>query len=406
MKPTTRSIAALVSLPTVLAIALCVCGCAREHAVDPHPCTDSWTFVIFGDTRGDYDRTKTPPYDVSTATGVSLILPQIAAKIASLAPDFVLHVGDQICGDLYNIAVELHHPGVVAIPYDQQFAAFTTAMLPITAANIPLYTVRGNHEVSCMEGLNGPPDPTLAAAYYEALGQYMPHNDPNQMGLTYSFSHKQVTVIAVDQYSTYVPPDPPPVPWYHPENATWGTNFWGPHTIDNAWVSAQLSAATTPFKIVIAHEPIFIASGTPFDPHGEDYPWSAELYFGPPAFGGTESRQQFVDMLGDNGVQLYAAGHVHNMSVGSFTDTAGHTMYQLTAGNGGAFPMNDVPDPPVPEAAMHDVHAELSRPGFTLVTVDPDANTMLMEYYVTDTTGSGWSLEPFTTQMTGSSPSK
>ena len=404
MKPTTRSIVVLGSLLTVLAIVLCVCGCGGGPAVNPNPSAQSWKFVIFGDTRGDYDQAKTPPYDFATATGVSLVLPQIAAKIASMNPEFVLHVGDLICGDLYNVAIEAHAPGVVAIPYDQQFGAFKTAVQPITAANIPLYTVRGNHEVSAMEGLNGNPDPTLAAAYYQAFGQYMPQNNPNQRGLTYSFSHKQVTVVVVDQYSTYVPPTPPPIPWYSPANAIWGTNFWGPHTIDQAWVSAQLRRASTPFKIVMAHEPIFIASGVPFAPNAPDYAWSSELYFGPPAFGGTASRQQFVDMLGDSGVQLYAVGHEHNLSVGSFTDSAGHTMYQLTTGNGGAFPMDNVPDPPTPEAALHDVHAELYRPGFTLVTVDPDANTMLMEYYVTDTNGSGWSQEPFTTQMAGSSP--
>jgi hypothetical protein len=92
---------------------------------------------------------------------------------------------------------------------------------------------------------------------------------------------------------------------------------------------------------------------------------------------------------------------VHNLTVGSFTDNAGHTMYQLTAGNGGAFPMNTAPDPPAPESALHNVQSELNRPGFTLVTVDPDANTMLMEYYVTSMKGCGWSKEGFTTTMTG-----
>jgi hypothetical protein len=229
----------------------------------------------------------------------------------------------------------------------------------------------------------------------------MPQNDPNQKGLTYSFRHKQVTVVAVDQYSTYVPPLPPPVPWYRSADPNWGTNFWGFHTIDRAWVSEQLHKATTPFKIVMAHEPIFIASGVPVVPDTPDYSWSPELYFGPAKFNGTARRQQFVDMLGDSGVQLYAVGHVHNMSVGSFNDSAGHTMYQLTTGNGGALPMNNVPDPPTPEAALHGVQCELNKPGFTLVTVDPDANTMLMEYYVASTSGSGWSKKPFTTRMVG-----
>ena len=251
-----------------------------------------------------------------------------------------------------------------------------------------------------MEGLTGPSDPALAAAYYQAFGQYMPQNDPNQPGLTYSFEHKDLTVVVMDQYSTYVAPTPTPVPWWQPANPVWGTNFWGFHTIDQAWVSSQLHQATTPFKLVMAHEPIFIACGVPVAPTG-DYAWSTELYFGPPKFGGTAARQQFVDLLGDTGVQLYAVGHEHNLSVGSFNDTAGHTMYQLTTGNGGAYPMNDIPNPATHEAAMHNVQTELFRPGFTLVTVDPDANTMLLEYYVTSTSGSGWSKKPFTTRMVG-----
>jgi len=319
-------------------------------------------------------------------------------------PEFVLHVGDLVVGDLYRMMAESRYPGLRDIPYAEQFQAFKDAVTPITDGNIPIYTVRGNHEVSCGDGVNGTPDPALAAAYYQARGQYMPQNDSNQKGLTYSFSHKQVTVVVVDQYANYVPPDPLPVPWYNPTNATWGTNFWGFHTIDQAWVSAQLHRATTPFKIVMAHEPIFIASGVADDEGGVRYSWSSELYFGPSYFDGDASRQQFVDMMGNSGVQLYAVGHVHNLTVGSFTDSAGHKMYQLTTGNGGALPMNSLPDPPAPEAALHDVQYELNRLGFTLVTVDPDANTMLLEYYVMGPGSSSWSVESFKTLITGSAP--
>ena len=218
---------------------------------------------------------------------------------------------------------------------------------------------------------------------------------------TANICHRWADLEPILSYSDLVPPDPAPVPWYAPANPTWGTNLWGYHTIDQAWVGDQLQAATTPFRIVMAHEPIFVATGVPYAPTGPEYPWSSELFFGPAQFNGDATRQQFVDMMGSNGVQLYAVGHVHNLTVGSFTDSAGHTMYQLTTGNGGAFPMNSAPDPPTPEAALHNVQSELTRPGFTLVTVDPEANTMLMEYYVTSMTGLGWSKKNFTTTMTG-----
>lgn len=374
------------------------CGGSSPASSEP------WKFVIFGDTRGDMDPSKTPPYDASTATGVSLVLPQIAAKIAEMKPEFVLHVGDLIAGDLYENTISLGAQGVVPIPFPQQFEAFNKAVSPIYEAHIPLYTVRGNHEVSCSDGVDGYPRPELAAAYYQAFGQYMPQNYdgslPDQKGLTYSFRHKQVTVIGMDQYAQYVAPEPAPSPTWHPTN-TWGTNFWGYHTVDQAWIQKELGASDAPFKILFAHEPAYIATGIP-SMSSEVYPqyyWDPELYFGPmDNFDGPERRQSFFDMLGASGAQLYAVGHVHNMSVGSVKDSAGHTIYQLITGNGGAFPLNS--DVLGSEPAIENVHSELTRTGFTLATVDPVSNTLRLEYYVMNA-DSSWSKESFITEIHG-----
>jgi hypothetical protein len=385
-----------------LALLATILGCGGGGASES---SDPWSFVIFGDTRGDMDPTKNPPYDASTATGVSLVLPQIAAKIADLHPDFVLHVGDLVAGDLYDDTIAMGAQDVVPIPFRQQFEAFKDAMSPVYAANIPVYTVRGNHEVSCSDGADGNPKPELAAAYYEAFGQHMPHNYdgsfPDQKGLTYSFRHKQVTVVGLDQYAVYVAPEPPPAPTWHPTN-TYGTNFWGYHTIDQEWVNKELRASDAPFKIVFAHEPAFVATGIPQAPAYAypQYSWDPQLYFGPlDQFDGLARRQSFIDMLGANGAELFAVGHVHNMSIGSVTDSAGHTIHQLVAGNGGAFPLNS--EVLSNEPALENVHSELTKVGFTLVTVSPEANTMLMEYYVMNA-DSSWSKESFTTQISGS----
>lgn len=372
--------------------------------------SEPWSFVIFGDTRGDMDPGKTPPYDPATATGASLVLPPIAAKIAEFNPDFVLHVGDLIAGDLYDDTIAMGVKDVYPIPFPDQFNAFKEAMRPVYDAGIPVYTVRGNHEVSCSDGADGYPKPELAAAYYDAFGQYMPRNYdgslPDQKGLTYSFRHKQVTVVGVDQYAVYVGPEPAPDPTWHPGN-TYGTNFWGYHTIDQDWINKELQKSDAPFKIVFAHEPAYIATGIPMTPAElaayPQYSWDPQLYFGPlNQFDGAARRQSFIDMLGANGVQLYAAGHVHNMSIGSVNDSAGHTIYQLIAGNGGAFPLNT--QVLGSEAAMHDVRSELTKVGFTLVTVNPEGNTMIMEYYVMNQAEGTWSKESFTTEMTGSTP--
>ncbi|MCX6149555.1 MAG: metallophosphoesterase [Ignavibacteriales bacterium] len=395
----------LIAYVVTLLLGLILTSCTKDKVAEPAG-TDSWTFVIFGDTRGDFDPAKHPPYNASTATGVSLLLPQIATKIASLKPEFVLHVGDLVCGDLYEDVILIGVPNVIAIPYADQFLAFKDAMSPVYNANIPLYMVRGNHEVSNSYGLIRGTDPALAAAYYQAFGQYMPQNYDgsfaNQKGLTYSFNHKQVTVVAVDQYAQYVAPNPLPVPVWKPTNK-WGTNFWGYHTIDQDWVSKQLQASTNPFKIVFAHEPVYEACSIPFSTVYATYQWSKELYFGPESFGGIARRQSFIDMMGANGAQLYAVGHLHNMSIGYVLDGAGHTIYQLTVGNGGAFPMQSV-DITGNEAAIHDVRYELTKVGFTLATVNPTNNTMLLEYYVMDINDFTWSKESFTNQITGSSP--
>jgi Calcineurin-like phosphoesterase len=387
-------------------IFIAVLGLCLATMPGPVWAAEPWSFVIFGDTRGDWDVNKTPPFDTNTVTGVSLLLPQIAEKIASLNPDFVLVIGDLIMGDGYEDAIQMGMTNLVAISYADQFRAWSNAMSSVYAANIPIYTVRGNHEVSNTEGVNGNPDPTLAAAYYQAFGQYMPQNYDgsfsNQLGLTYSFTHKQLTVVAMDQYSQYVAPFPARAPTWYPTN-TWGTNFWGYHAVDQAWVSNQLHQANTPFKIVFAHEPIYEACTIPVTPPLFTYPWSAELYFGPTNFGGIARRQSFVDMLGANGVQLYAVGHVHNMSIGSFNDDAGHMIYQLTAGNGGASPLDDT-DVTTNEPTLHGVRRELTKFGFTQVTVNPDANTMTMQYHVLNTNNSTWSQESFSTQIAGSLP--
>ena len=120
--------------------------------------TKPWTFVMMGDTRGHHD----------TTTGVSVVLAPIATKIAELCPNLVLCCGDQINGDATN--------GLTPLSYAQMFDNWKTAMSPVIASNIPIYTVRGNHENNADEG---PPLLAVKQAYYDALGTNMPGNGPN-----------------------------------------------------------------------------------------------------------------------------------------------------------------------------------------------------------------------------------
>jgi hypothetical protein len=308
-----------------------------------------WTFVMLGDTRGHHD----------TTTGVSVVLAPIATKIAELNPDLVVCCGDQINGDATN--------GLTPLSYAQMFDNWKAAMQPVIASNIPIYTVRGNHENSADEG---PPMLDLKQAYFDALGTNMPGNGPNngpaddQRGYTYSFTRKNVFFAVVDQY-------------FYPVSATNG----GYHSIDQTWLSQQLQRSYSPYKIVMAHEPVYVSHFYGTDPAGE------------------ADRAQFWDSLGGNGTRIYVCGHVHNLSVCVAPDDYGNDIYQVLAGNGGAELDEVSPDP---EAGMTVTYYNTNHYGFALATVGTDAITI--EYYLLDKTGTKWSKATYTTTVPAVQP--
>lgn len=321
-------------------------------AVAPRARAD-WTFVMLGDTRGDGS---------TTTTGVSLYLNTIAQKVALLHPDLVLMAGDLINGpDI---------PPSSPLTWSEQYANWRTAMTPVTASNIALYSVRGNHD-------NEHSDPDLKQAYYDAVGAYMPTNGPNhgsdddQRGYTYSFVHNDVTVVGIDQY------------FYYDK-----TSEHGYHSIDQSWLGQQLQAATTPYKVVMAHEPVYMTTGNSGDEH----------FFGTGAEAETR-RTNFWDSLGANGVQLYVAGHVHAVGVGLIRDGDGNGIYQLTSGNGGA-PFEAI-------SSNHDAGVDVlftnnSNYGFALATVG--TNSMTIQYYLLDTDTTNWTTASYTTTILAVTP--
>ena len=325
-----------------LLVSLCLASSARAD----------WSIGILGDTRGEHN----------TTNGVSLHLNAIATKIAALHPDLVLLGGDLCNGNDTN--------GIVPLSYAEQFTNWNIAMAPVIASNIPIYTVRGNHENSCDEG---PPIPGLKQAYYDAFGAFMPSNGPNngpaddQRGYTYSFVHSNATFIVLDQY------------FYYDE-----TSQTGYHSLAQTWLTQQLQQVATPYTIVMAHVPVFMATGQE----------SPEHFFGNnPA--GFEARSNFWNALGACGARLYVCGHVHNLSVGCANDTAGNAMYQLVAGNGGAPPdviTNTSHDPGLDVQYTND-----SNFGFALATVSNDA--MTIDYYLLNTKSDTWTKAAYVTTI-------
>jgi hypothetical protein len=310
----------------------------------------SWSFAIIGDTRGN---------DAGTDSGVSPYLNTIAQRIAATNPTMVLVPGDLCSGDL---------AGSTYSDFMNEFNTWKTAMTPVSSAGIAIYPVRGNHENEFMDAL--PPNTDLKQAYYDSFGVHLPTNGPNngpgddQRGFTYSFTTNNVTVIAVDQYFYFDPSS-------------------GYHRIDQNWLNQQLQASSSPFKVVMAHEPAFMATGNDVGEH----------FFGTDA-AGMQARSNFWNALGGNGAQFYTCGHVHNLSVSSAQDASGHTGYQVTSGNGGA-PSDAAYVNADPGVVVH--YANGTNYGFALATVTD--SSMTINYHLYNAASDTWSVAAYQTVL-------
>ena len=194
-----------------------------------------WRFIIVGDSRGGDN-------GVNTA-----ILSEIAAEIVAQDAEFVLFPGDLVNGSGDQATLQ------------SQLTTWRDTMQPVYDAGIGVYPVRGNHDAG-----------NLAAWQNVFSVDYaLPTNGPaGEVGLTYSVSHKNVFVLALDQYRT-------------------------PHRVNQSWVDAQLAANANPHIFAMGHEPAFKVS------HAgclDDYP---------------VERDAFWESLKNAGCKVYACGHDH-----------------------------------------------------------------------------------------------
>jgi hypothetical protein len=318
---------------------------------------NSWSFVMLGDTRGNRE---------TTTNGVSPYLNAIAQKIATLSPDLVL-----VCGDLVNgNDVPTNSP---LENYAIQFTNWMTVMQPVfnysTGTGSPIYPVRGNHENCDNEG---PTVHGLKKAYYNTFKDYVPLNGPNygstndQTGFSYSFTYNNATFVVADQYFYY--DDTPDLEGYH--------------DLDRSWVTQQFHQANSPYKVFMAHEPIFNSEKQ--EPGG---------FFGSNT-DGLRTRKEFWNALGTNGVQLYLTGHIHNETVVSTTNDYGNTIIQLMAGNGGA-PLEGIGD--THEPGLEVLYTNATEYGFALATVQDDA--MTIHYYLLNTNDNSWEVADYITRI-------
>src|ERR1035437_6452981 len=375
------------ALVGILAITMAVANSASAQ--------NRWSFVMLGDTRGEND----------TSTGINPNLNTIAQKIASLNPQLVIVAGDLCNGNCLNPNSPLYPPdtnfnnAAMKAVYAGFFANWKAAMQPVfdysTSNGIPIYTVLGNHESNDTGQV---PIEMLKQAYQEAFSAYVPTNGPNngltddERGFSWAFTSNNVTFVAADQYFNFDP------------TYVGGTTLWsGYHSLDQAWVTQQLRQATSPYKILISHEPIFQTEGNgPGEEENED----AQHFFGTNSVA-LQTRANFWNAIGDAGAQFYLAGHLHLETVASTTNDHGHTIIQLTAGNGGAPPQDfiDNPEPGVTTlwnngntlvniGGTWSVQATF---GFSLATVQDDKITI--QYYSLNPTNNSWTVADYVTQI-------
>jgi hypothetical protein len=364
---------------------------------------NSWSFVMLGDTRGEND----------TFTGISTNLNTLAQKIASLnpKPQLVIVAGDLCNGNCLNtnshwypLDTNFNSLAMKSV-YAEFFANWKTAMQPVfdytTSNGIPIYTVRGNHESN---DTGQAPIEVLKEAYKEAFSSYVPANGPSnspaddERGFSWSLTTNNVTFVAADQYFNFDPTS---------TNTPWS----GYHYLDQAWVTQKLGQSTSPYKIVITHEPVFQTVGN--GPTAEEQENEVAQHFFGTNNAAMQTRSNFWNDIGDAGAQVFLCGHLHLETVASTTNNHGHTIIHLLAGNGGAPPQEFIDNPEPGVTTFYNngniVVTNGTNPsvqahfGFALATVTDEI--MTIQYYSLDPTNSSpttnsWTVATYITQIT------
>ena len=276
----------------ILAVSLCGCTSPSPAAVHTTPVTagpttptvsGDWKFVVFADS---------PDPEGNTTTGVSPALIPIAKAIAAEKPDLTLYMGDLVNG------WELTHASPMAGNYTGQFENWMKYVTPIhnytDGTGIPLYVIRGNHE----DGPNQTVAPLLNS-YLATAAAGMPANGPpGEEKLTYSFTHKGAKFVMNDNYIEH--------------NGL-------KETVNQSWVTGQLTQDTRPFMFVFGHSPAYAVVLDDTKENG----YSIDIH---PLL-----RDIFWKSMVDNNVSAYFCGHAHLYFRGE-----NQGVLQIVSGNAGA----------------------------------------------------------------------
>ena len=249
-----------------------------------------WKFAVTDDSRAAGGA-------AAKNNGVStVVLAAIAEDIAAEGVDFVLFPGDLVTGDTNNSTLA-----------GSEFDTWNATMAPVYKAGIPVYTTRGNHEYNPLfNGARNPKDPSKVPY----LARFpMPANGPtDEVGLSYSFTWKNVKIVAFDQYAG--------------RTDTYNDQLFAPDANKgqamNSWVIDEIDASTAPVNFVMAHEMLFPSNSHP-DCLAND----------------PNSRDALVHALGThNGT--YFSGHDHMYLRGIATNDIGDRVAAIVVGTAGA----------------------------------------------------------------------
>ena len=312
-----------------------------EHAQS----SPSWKFAVISDSH-DSDMFK-------TKTGVTPYLTPIINDIITEKPDFVLQTGDLITGAQTQLTSPVYRK------YDMQYANYQQVTAPLSQAGIPLFVVRGNHDYGLRDK-----NQELAQAYMAQETGRMPQNGPPEAkGLSYSFIHKNIKFIMIDQFV----------------DASDGIV-----TLPMDWVKAELENSHDVRHIfVMGHSPVF-SPNTSSSSNNNQF-----NLFAQPTL-----QDQFWSLLTEHHVTAYVSGHQHLYFRGQANGTA-----QIVVGNMGG-PMisynpatvdsrltSVFPTTPVPSTG--------ECPGYAVFTVDEGNKSITAADYWLDSNNNKYVYDTF-----------
>lgn len=325
-----------------LIILFLVTGCAPNHST--LNCHTPWKFALISDTQG-----ANRPGTEHRAYINEPIVQAIALDIAKEKPDFVLVAGDLISGWSNGTGTD----------YVAQYKKWRSVMEPVYRSNIPVFPIRGNHDVG-PERVALPPLPArmepqpgaldmLEQAFKDAFNDsYIPWSGTeDREKFNFSFSHKNAFIVGLDVCGKHQ------------------------HKVDQDWLNKQISGNRKPHIFVFAHEPAFQVR------HKD-----CLAYY-------KEERDLFWDTLGKAGGRVFFCGHDHLYNRAAIKDSAGNQIRQIVAGTGGGR-HTKWPGTYTERSRVKGEYNNSDHHGYIIVVVDGQQTTIMWKALVNEESGHSW----------------